>query len=66
MRALFPSQTLYEIVFKCHEQSEIDKNRLSRPSRVRRPRANTSLSHHAQDSVGENEPKKDPRGLNND
>ena len=46
-RALFPLQTLYETVIKGRDQSGIDKNRLSRLSRVRRPRANTSLSYHA-------------------
>jgi len=35
--ALFPSQTLYPTVIEAHGQSEIDKNRLSRPSRIRRP-----------------------------
>ena len=36
-RALFPSRTLYRNITKGHRQSEIDKNRLSRSSRVRRP-----------------------------
>ena len=34
-RALYPSQTLYPTVVEGHGQSEIDKNRLSRSSRVR-------------------------------
>ena len=62
-RALFPSPRLYKTVIKGHGQSEIDKNRLSRSNRVRRPLANTSLSYHAEDPRNENEVKKGSRGL---
>ena len=64
--ARFPSQTLYPTVMKGHGQSEIDKNRLSRPNRARRPRANISLSYHAEDPRDENGLKKYLIGLNND
>ena len=66
-RALSPSQRLYSTVIKGHRHSEIDKNHLSRSSRVRDlARTHLWLSYHAEHSADETTVGKDPRGLNND
>ena len=63
--ALSPPQTLYLSVIAGQGQSETDKNRLTWPNRVRRPRSNISLRYHAEDPRHENWVKNDYRRLDN-
>ena len=63
------SISVAETVSDSYQGSRTLRNRQKPSESIKssqRPRANTSLSYHAEDSVDENTLAEDPRGLNND